>query len=121
MCSTWRRAAGLGRPCHSIAILFAGGKANASPSRPFHTRDLGFDERPHPWHNQGPFGEEKERSMPSESNLAELERKHRALDEEIVAELSHPACDTLKLSELKRRKLRLKEEIEILRQNRSLH
>jgi hypothetical protein len=56
--------------------------------------------------------------MATESHLAELERKHRALDAEIVAELAHPAHDDLRIAELKRHKLRLKEQIEQLRRKR---
>jgi len=59
--------------------------------------------------------------MSNEADLADLERKHRALDQEIVTELSNPAHDETKIGELKRRKLRLKEEIEEIRRTRSLH
>ena len=51
----------------------------------------------------------------TESHLADLEREHRTLDLEIEAELAHPASDPLKIGDMKRRKLRLKEEIERLR------
>jgi hypothetical protein len=49
--------------------------------------------------------------MSMESHLAELERRHHALDLEIEEKLNHPSIDTLELSELKRRKLVLKDEI----------
>jgi hypothetical protein len=45
------------------------------------------------------------------SHLAELERKHRALDNAISAELQHPQQDTSKVKILKRQKLHLKDEI----------
>ncbi len=54
--------------------------------------------------------------MSLQSHLAELERKHRALEEEISECLSHPAVDDLKIVELKRKKLQVKDEIERLRQ-----
>ena len=55
--------------------------------------------------------------MSMQSHLAELEKKHQALDEQINDCLVHPAVDDLKVVELKRRKLLLKDEIERLRHN----
>ena len=55
--------------------------------------------------------------MSMQSHLAELEKKHQALDNEIHDCLTHPAVDDLRLLELKRRKLHLKDEIERLRHN----
>jgi hypothetical protein len=49
--------------------------------------------------------------MSRETHLAVLGQRHEALDKEIVKELSYPARDELKLAELKRRKLQLKDEI----------
>ncbi len=61
--------------------------------------------------------------MTQQSHLAELERKHQALEREIQDAMSHPGTDDLKLAELKRRKLQLKDEIEKLRcsDQRSIH
>ena len=53
--------------------------------------------------------------MSMQSHLAELEKKHQALEEQINDCLTHPAVDGLKVVELKRRKLLLKDEIERLR------
>jgi hypothetical protein len=53
--------------------------------------------------------------MALQNHLAELERRHDALDREISKELIHPATDELKLLELKRKKLLLKDEIAKLR------
>jgi hypothetical protein len=53
--------------------------------------------------------------MSVHSHLAELERRHQALDREIETELLHPSADELKVKELKRKKLHLKDEIERLR------
>ena len=58
--------------------------------------------------------------MSMESQLAELERRHHALELEIQEALSHPGTDTLAVSELKRRKLQLKDEIARL-QTESVH
>jgi hypothetical protein len=55
--------------------------------------------------------------MSMQSHLAELEKRHQALESEINDCLIHPAVDDLKVVELKRRKLQLKDEIERLRHN----
>jgi hypothetical protein len=55
--------------------------------------------------------------MSLQSHLAELERRHLSLQREIEKEELHPAVDELKLHELKRKKLLLKDEITKLRQN----
>jgi len=59
--------------------------------------------------------------MAMEAHLSELERRHRALEEEINEALAHPSTDDLKLAELKRRKLLVKDEITRLRQQASVH
>ncbi len=59
--------------------------------------------------------------MAIHSHLVELERKHRALEDELNEALAHPSTDDLKVAELKRRKLQLKDEIERLRQDASIH
>ena len=59
--------------------------------------------------------------MSTQAHLAELERRHRALEEEINEALAHPSADDLKIAELKRRKLQLKDEIARLRQDASIH
>jgi len=53
--------------------------------------------------------------MTVDAHLAELERRHHALELEIEEALNHPSTDSLALSELKRRKLLLKDEIERLK------
>jgi hypothetical protein len=55
--------------------------------------------------------------MSMQSHLAELEKRHQALEDEINDCLTHPAIDDLKVVELKRRKLQVKDEIERLRLN----
>ena len=52
-----------------------------------------------------------ESCMSRETHLAALGQRHDALDKEIAKELLHPAKDELKLAEMKRRKLQLKDEI----------
>ncbi|MCF1504158.1 MULTISPECIES: YdcH family protein [Afifella] len=53
--------------------------------------------------------------MPLEARLAELERRHEALEKEIEEAMAHPASDDLEVAELKRRKLQLKDEISRLK------
>jgi hypothetical protein len=49
--------------------------------------------------------------MPLQTDVTELERRHQALEREIQDAMSHPSTDSLKVAELKRRKLQLKDEI----------
>jgi hypothetical protein len=59
--------------------------------------------------------------MTMETHLAELERRHQALEKEIEDALQHPGVDTLTLTELKRKKLVLKDEIARLRSDEAVH
>ena len=59
--------------------------------------------------------------MSMQSHLAELERKHQALEAEINDCLSHPGVDDLTVVELKRRKLLVKDEMERLRHGEPVH
>ncbi|WP_448951102.1 YdcH family protein [Labrys neptuniae] len=59
--------------------------------------------------------------MPVESHLVELERKHHALETELTIALAHPSSDDLKIAELKRKKLLLKDEIARLKSTERLH
>jgi hypothetical protein len=59
--------------------------------------------------------------MSIQSHLAELERRHEALEQEIYEAQTHPATDDLKIAELKRRKLQVKDEIVRLQQDASVH
>ena len=49
--------------------------------------------------------------MSIQAHLAELVRRHQALDSEIAEALQHPSIDDLQIAELKRRKLQVKDEI----------
>lgn len=53
--------------------------------------------------------------MAVEARIRELGVRHQSLDLEIQEELKRPAADQLRLNELKRQKLRLKEQMEALR------
>jgi hypothetical protein len=53
--------------------------------------------------------------MSLQTHLAELELRHQALENELNEAQHHPSVDDLKILELKRRKLHLKDEIERLR------
>jgi hypothetical protein len=54
--------------------------------------------------------------MSIQAHRAELERRHQALQQQIYKSQKHPSCDDLKITELKRRKLFVKDEIARLRQ-----
>jgi hypothetical protein len=56
-----------------------------------------------------------------QTQRAEFERRHHALEQEIYEALMHPSCDDLKITELKRRKLLVKDEIARLPQDISVH
>lgn len=53
--------------------------------------------------------------MSMQAHLAELEKRHQAISREIESHIAHPSADDLRIAELKRRKLALKDEIEKLR------
>lgn len=59
--------------------------------------------------------------MSMESHIAELQRRHAALDREIVDAMAHPGVDEIRVTELKRKKLALKEQIERLKAPMSVH
>ena len=52
--------------------------------------------------------------MSMQSHLAALEQRHRSLESELNDAIAHPSTDDLKIAELKRRKLLLKDEIKRL-------
>jgi len=58
--------------------------------------------------------------MSIQADLTELEHLHRALEQEIQEELAHPGSNDLKLAQLKRRKLQLKDRIEQLKHETSV-
>lgn len=53
--------------------------------------------------------------MALDARIRELGSRHQSLEQAIQDEMRRPHADDLKLKELKRQKLRLKEEIESLR------
>ena len=59
--------------------------------------------------------------MSIQTHLAELERRHQALEAEISEARAHPSTDDLTLVELKRRKLQVKDEIARLRLDTVVH
>ncbi|HAH08832.1 MAG TPA: DUF465 domain-containing protein [Alphaproteobacteria bacterium] len=58
--------------------------------------------------------------MGLESHLVELSDKHRKLEEDLHNELLRPHPDDFRVMELKKRKLRIKEELERLRHDDDL-
>ena len=59
--------------------------------------------------------------MSIEAHLAELERRHRALEAEISEARAHLSVDDLEIVELKRRKLLVKDQIARLQMETALH
>ena len=49
--------------------------------------------------------------MSKSSHVQELRRKHRTLSDQVEETQRHPGIDALEVSELKKKKLKLKEEI----------
>ncbi|MFG1301017.1 DUF465 domain-containing protein [Xanthobacter sp. V3C-3] len=49
--------------------------------------------------------------MSIQSHLQELKRRHAAIEQELSRELSSPASDPLRVAELKRKKLVLKDQM----------
>ncbi len=47
-------------------------------------------------------------------NLAQMTEQHRLLENQIIEEMARPMADSLKISKLKRQKLRLKEEMSLI-------
>ena len=52
--------------------------------------------------------------MSLDVHISELRERHKKLEAEISKELLHPSSDHLEIQNLKRKKLKLKEEIERL-------
>ena len=59
--------------------------------------------------------------MSIQSHLAELERKHQALESELADAMTHPSTDDVTIAELKRRKLHVKDEIARLKHDETVH
>lgn len=59
--------------------------------------------------------------MSLSSHLDELRRKHAVLEQKIETELRSPGSDDLQITEMKREKLRLKDEISRLASSPTLH
>ena len=58
--------------------------------------------------------------MTVKEQLSELERQHKALEDEIAEALTHSSTDNFKIAELKRRKLIVKDEIERVRHDHAM-
>jgi hypothetical protein len=58
--------------------------------------------------------------MTLRARLAELERQHKALEDQVAEALALGSSDNLKITELRRRNLLIKDEIERLRHDHAL-
>ena len=52
--------------------------------------------------------------MTIQAHIASLEKKHGALEEELQVVLASPSADDREIAELKRRKLRIKDQVQRL-------
>lgn len=59
--------------------------------------------------------------MSLQGHIVELQRRHEALKKEIEAEQLHPQADELKIAELKRKKLQIKDELTKLQTSETRH
>jgi len=59
-------------------------------------------------------------NMPVQERLKALQRRHHEVDTDLVKEENRPAGDETMIARLKKEKLRLKDEIENLRQREEL-
>jgi hypothetical protein len=59
--------------------------------------------------------------MSLQGHVVELERRHEALEKEIEQERMRPLRDDIKLFELKKKKLQIKDELCKLREPETLH
>ena len=53
--------------------------------------------------------------MALQGNIQDLTEKHQKLDELIQTEMAHPDWDELRVADLKKQKLKIKDELERLR------
>ncbi len=53
--------------------------------------------------------------MATDARIRELDARHEKLDHQITQEMKRPSADPLRITNLKKQKLKLKEEIESLR------
>jgi hypothetical protein len=58
---------------------------------------------------------EEVRNMALQGHIQELSEKHKKLQEMIEIEMAHPDWDEVRISALKKEKLRIKDELERLR------
>lgn len=59
--------------------------------------------------------------MALSAHLAELAARHKVLEKKLEDALAHPSVDTLEISQLKREKLKLKDEISRLSHGQTQH
>lgn len=57
--------------------------------------------------------------MTTEGHIAALERRHKELDRQLLAEMAHLSRDDMLIAELKRKKLEVKDELTKISNNGS--
>ncbi|EAV45710.1 hypothetical protein SIAM614_23862 [Stappia aggregata IAM 12614] len=73
------------------------------------------------WHDENVEPTDRRISMSMQSHLAELERRHAEMERKIEDAQLHPSTDSLQLADMKRQKLKIKDEITRIRENETLH
>lgn len=58
--------------------------------------------------------------MSVEARIEKLDQRHQELEQALAMELNHPSSDDIRITELKRRKLAIKDEMKAL-QSRTEH
>tara|TARA_Y100000815_G_scaffold212967_1_gene197787 strand:- start:442 stop:720 length:279 start_codon:yes stop_codon:yes gene_type:complete len=72
------------------------------------------DKRLHLWHIQV-FHNRRRLSMSIDARIRELDHRHKQLDAAIETERKHLSGDDIRVADLKRKKLRIKDEINQLK------
>ena len=75
-----------------------------------------FDHARNVWHDFNVCNLFRRQMMAITAHLAELAEKHRVLEERIDQAVARPSTDDIEIRRLKQEKLKLKDEIERLRQ-----
>jgi hypothetical protein len=59
--------------------------------------------------------------MTVDSHIHQLEQRHKELEDKLEQALSHPSADDMEISAIKRQKLQIKDRIQQLKLEESVH
>jgi hypothetical protein len=103
------------------AFVASGATQNTVGKQVRHSSFAAIDSRSQSCTIDHPERNQMEVPMAIQAHLAELERKHEALESQLHDALNHPSTDDITIIEIKRRKLQVKDEIERLRSSATVH